>query len=129
MITLLGKSLIRNHEHELFKQFFISIRFKIDSESVQKFVIECLENYAVECLLPIFALCGQNFTIQADLLKSSSKVVRIKDCDTKVTLEQINSTERVKQAMIKDYKNLDTKKVTALNVTHFIENVSTDLVD
>ena len=71
MIILLGKSLIRRQEPALFKSFFISIRPLTELFYVETFLIECLQNHSLECLVPIFALCSGTHLIRQSVLYSN----------------------------------------------------------
>ena len=79
MILNLGCTLIRNHEYALFKEFFISI-LPFYEVNVVELIYECFKHFNMECLVPIFALCGKDNLICKSRLASSVLVAK-KDQD------------------------------------------------
>ena len=97
LILYLGKILIRNHEADLFEQFFFSIRtFFCHQDMVTQFTKECLAHFSPECLVPIFVLCNEDFRNSKSGTFTTQYLERMAESEgkdtTKVTLEQIQTT-------------------------------------
>lgn len=67
MVITLGKILIRNHESELFTEFFFSQNCMYMSDGIVSALIqESLTYLSPECCVPIFALCTVDFKLEFD---------------------------------------------------------------
>ena len=67
MVITLGKILIRNHEVDLFRQFFFSQNCMYMSDAiVSQLIQESLTYLVPECCVPIYALCSADFVLSFD---------------------------------------------------------------
>ena len=69
MIITLGQILIRNHEIELLKEFFYSQNcMYMSTPIVSSLIQECLTYLLPECIIPIYALCSADFSLNLQLM-------------------------------------------------------------
>ena len=60
---------------------------------IEAFLLECLQNYSLDCLVPIFALCSGTQSIdRGRLFANTAKSVQEKERGIRVTLDQIQAT-------------------------------------
>ena len=139
MIIILGKALIRRHEHELFKSFFISIRPLTELYYVEPFMIECFQYNSLECLIPIYALCSETHFIRKSHIFTNKSITK-RDWDREccngneasgVNLAQIQAVEQIKKAILltNSQKTIPKHNEVAIRLTDFIKNAPEDLVD
>lgn len=65
MVIKFGQILIRNHEIDLFKEFFFSQNcLYMDDEIVTSLLEECFNYLVPECTVPIFAFCSARYTFR-----------------------------------------------------------------
>ena len=74
MVITLGKILIRNHETDLFKEFFYSQNCMYMSSTIVSSLVQDSLTYLVpECCIPIFALCSADY--EFELADSDKKAI------------------------------------------------------
>ena len=71
MIKTLGKTLIQNHELDMFNTFFFSQNcLYMDDEIITELLGCALQYYVPEFLVPIYALCDSNYKLLRKPLRS-----------------------------------------------------------
>ena len=92
MVLFLGKNLIQSHKHELFEEFFLSMRSFFMPESVQKeFLVHAIRHYSIDCLPVLFALCYLDSNKHKWNLETP--LIFDKDCDqVQLNKDQVSST-------------------------------------
>ena len=133
MVTNIGKTLIKRHENELFTKFFLSIRPLSNGFEFREFVIEGLENFNIECLVPMFALCGENIQLLRKVYQTKQWIDKSRynssqqsKSNIQVTLAQIQTAEKLKKASKEKYQRYSIKKS---ELCEFLESVPMHLAD
>ena len=93
MITTLGKILIRQHETQLFEDFFYSQNCMYMSDSIlSELVQESLTYLIPDCLAPIYALCSVDYKLKLDEFEKKVLDYQYNKSDKKVTEAMIQDT-------------------------------------
>ena len=107
MVITLGKILIRNHETDLFEEFFYSQNCMYMSDAIVSTLVQESLTYLVpECCVPIFALCSADFRLKMDNdLEKKQMDYQSNKSDKQVSEMQLQDSLQLQKVVYDKYNN------------------------